>query len=291
MSRSSFTLTALAVALLQAGQIQIPAPVGFVNDFAHVIPADNAARIQRLIEDVRGKSGGDIAVVTLADLSGRNEADVARTILRQWKVGSAGNPGDPRRNVGVVILVVPKETSADGRGHVRIETGYGAEGFITDATAGAIQDEALPFFRQGDYGSAIELITHRVAERFAGEFQFQLDTSLRSPTVGAQPRGAREPVGGSRTGGISPVVLFVLFIIVMMLLSSGRRRRSGCGPGCLFFPFPFGGGGYRGGGWGGGGGGWGGGGFGGGGGGGGFGGFGGFGGGGGGGGGGAGRSW
>jgi len=239
-------IAALAAALqVQIGQLQIPAPVGFVNDFAHVIADDKAARIQRIIEDVRAKSGGDIAVVTLPDLKGRDEAEVALRIGRAWGVGSKGNPGDPARNRGVVILVVPKETSSDGRGHVRIENGLGAEGFLTDATSGEILDEALPYLRQADYASAIELMTLRVAERFANEFNFQLDTTLAAPAPALAPRGARGPAG--RSGGVNPIVWLVLFIIIMSLLSSGRRRR-GCGPGCLFIPFPIGGG------WGGGGG-------------------------------------
>jgi len=239
--RLSLAIAGLLAALqVQIGQLQIPAPVGFVNDFAHVIPDSNAARIQQIIEDVRGKSGGDIAVVTLPDLKGRDPADVALRVGRAWGVGSKGNPGDPARNRGVVILLVPKETSSDGRGHVQIATGFGSEGFLTDATTGEIQDEALPYLRQGDYGDAIQLITLRVAQRFAGEFNFQLDTTLRAPETVA-PRGARGPVGSSGSGGISPIFLFFIFIVLMLLLSGGRRR-SGCGPGCLFLPFPIGGG-------------------------------------------------
>ena len=282
--RFKFALVAFAALMqVQIGQLQVPAQVGFVNDFANVIPPANKSRIEHIVEDVRAKSGGDIAVVTLGDLKGRDKADVALRIGRAWGVGSKGNPGDPARNRGVVILVVPKETSSDGSGHVEIATGLGAEGFLTDATTGEIQDEALPLLRQQDYGGAIELMTLRVAQRFAGEFNFQLDTSFRPPATSFTPRA---PVTGRGRGGISPFVLFIIFIIVMSILSSGRRRR-GCGPGCLFIPIPFGGwGGGRGGGWGGGR--WGGGG---GGGGGGFGGFGGVGGGGGFGGGGSGRDW
>src|SRR4051812_18191741 len=137
---------------LQIGQLQIPAPIGFVNDFANVIPPDNAARIQRIIEDVRGKSRGDIAVVTLPDLAGRDPADVALRIGRSWKVGSAGNPGDTARNRGVVLLVGPKETSSDGRGHGEIHTGLGTEGCLTDAATVGIQDQARPLLRTGEYG-------------------------------------------------------------------------------------------------------------------------------------------
>src|SRR3954469_4086261 len=135
------TLRLLALLVLQG--ISIPAPVGYVNDFANIIDAAPAARISAIAADVKAKSGGEIVVVTLPDLKDRDIADVARTIGRDWKVGAAGSVGDAKKNAGVIILLVPKATSSDGRGHVRIETGYGAEGFLTDATTGAIQDEAL----------------------------------------------------------------------------------------------------------------------------------------------------
>ena len=235
----------------QLSQIQVPKPVGYVNDFAHVIASDVAARLERIIQDVRQKSGGEIVVVTLPDLKGRASADVAREIGRQWKVGASGGPGDRARNAGVIILLVPKETSADGRGYIRIETGQGAEGFLTDATTGAIQDEALPALSQRDYNNALELITTRVAQRYANEFQFTLDTALSR----FQAEPVQRPSGG--VGRVPPFVWLLLFFFVLSMLR-GRGRRRGCGGGgCMpiFIPFPTGGG--RGG-WGGGGGGFGG---------------------------------
>ena len=194
-----------------------------------------------------------MAVVTLSDLAGRDVADVALRIGREWKVGKVGSPGDPTRNAGAVILLVPKETNSDNRGRCRVETGQGTEGFITDATAGAICREATPAFMQGDYAAGLDLVTLRVAERFATEFGFALDTGLVPPPVPVQ-RTEEE-----RGGGISPFLIFVIFWIVFAILSRasrrGRRgRRSGCGGG-LPLIIPMGGGGWHSGGgsWGGGG--------------------------------------
>src|ERR687896_422612 len=173
---------ALGLALLLPAQgVQIPAPQGLVNDFANVIPADREARIEQIAADVRAKSGGEITVVTLPNLGGRDVAEVALQIGRQWGVGRRGQPGDPARNTGVVILFVPRETSGEGRSRVRIEAGYGAEGFVTDAASGAILDEAAPAAQRGDYGAALELVTQRVAERFAREFNFTQDTAIARP--------------------------------------------------------------------------------------------------------------
>ena len=254
-------LALVAAAMLFQSGPQIPPPSGLVNDFANVLPATSVDRMERIARDVRDKSKGEIAIVTLRDLGGRDAMDVALQIGREWKVGNMAPVGDQSRNAGVVILLVPKETAADGRGRCRIATGQGAEGFITDATSGEICREATPAFAQRDYGAGLELVTLRVAQRYAQEFGFTLDTALGAPTY-TQRRSA--PV--ERGGGINPFVLLIILFIVLSLLGGGRRRR-----GCLPIFIPFGGGGWGGGGLGGGGG-WGGGGFGGGGGGG-FGGF------------------
>ena len=241
-----------------AQEPQIPSPTGLVNDFAGVLDAATIARMERIAEDVRAKSRGEIAIVTLPDLKGRDVTDVALRIGREWKVGKIGDPGDPTRNAGAVILLVPKETNSDNRGRCYIATGQGTEGFITDATAGEICREATPSFIQRDYASGLELVTRRTAERFAREFNFAIDSSLVPP----EPI---RPARRERGGGIPPFVIFLIFFVVLSILSKasqrGRRgKRDGCGGGVpLIIPMGGGGGGHwGGGGFGGGGGGFGG---------------------------------
>ena len=231
---------ALLVAALIAQDPQIPAPNGYVNDFAGVIGAEHLARIERIVNDVRAKSGGEIAVVTLADIGDRAVGDVALQIGRQWKVGAAGEIGDRKRNTGLIILLVPKETSSDGRGHISLTTGNGVEGFITDSHAGDIRREATPLLVAMDYGAAIELMTLRVAEAYAGEFGFALDSTFAAPRA--------PPVRQRMPGGFPPKLYLIAFILLIMILSRGRG-----GNGCLWFLLGQALGGRRGGGWGGGG--------------------------------------
>src|SRR5690625_2745298 len=100
-------------------QLSLSAPVGFVNDFAGVISSEREVAIRGIIEEVRAKSGGEIVVVTLPSLEGRSRDEVALQIGREWGIGARGEAGDTRRNTGVVILVVPKETSPTGRDRKR----------------------------------------------------------------------------------------------------------------------------------------------------------------------------
>ena len=211
---------------------QMPQPVGLVNDFAHVIPAGEADRITQIANDVRTKSRGEIAVVTLSDIGDRDPSDVGVALIRQWKIGKAGNPGDPTRNAGAVILVVPKETNSDGRGRCWITTGSGAEGFITDADAGDMCRDAIPDFRNHDYGAGIALLTYETAQRFAKEYNFTVDTTLAV---------AVPPAAAQHQGGLPPMAVFFLFLAFYLLLSIMARRGGGRG-GCLPVFLPFGGG-------------------------------------------------
>ena len=240
--RVGAALTALLALLVLplAAQPTIPAPRGLVSDFAGVLPAADIEKMTRLAEAVRSATGGEIAVVTLPDIGGREASEIALQIGRDWGVGAKASIGDRARNAGVVILLVPKETASDGSGQIRVEIGQGAEGFLNDALAGDFVREATPELRQGAYGPALTRITARVAERFAGEFGFALDSAL----VPARAVQRRQEGGGGRF-----VLLIALVILISVLQSRGGRRG-----GMVVVPFPMGrGGGWGGGGWGGGG--------------------------------------
>lgn len=227
----------------------LPQPVGYVNDFANVINLDAEARLVLLAERLNAATRGDLVVVTLPDLGGRPVEEVALRLGREWKVGADAQIGDAARNAGVVILIVPKETATDGRGRCRIEVGQGAEGFITDATAGELCREQTDRFRAQDYSGALEGLSFAVADRYAAAFNVTLD---------GQPREAQRSRRSSGERGGFPIVL-VIIIVLFVLSSLGGRRRRGC-VGCLPIPtgpivFTGGSSGWGGGGFGGGGGG------------------------------------
>ncbi len=206
----------------------LPAPVGYVNDFANVLRPDAAARIDDLAKRVNAATRGDMVVVTLPSLAGRPVEEVSLRLGREWKVGADAAIGDQARNAGVIILLVPKETSDDGRGYCRIETGQGTEGFITDAMSGAICREQTPLFRAQDYSGALERIATDVAGRYAANFGVTLDG------VPPPPQQRRRP----QSQGIPPFMVVLALVVLFSLLSSfGGRRRRGC-VGCIPIPIP-----------------------------------------------------
>jgi len=196
--------------------------------------------MEAVIAEVREKTRGEIAVVTLADVGDRAASDVAVQIGRQWGVGAKGEAGDPTKNLGVVVLLVPRKNHQPGTGDVFIATGRGAEGFLTDARAGRIRDAMLPALGAEDYGKGLALGVDLVAQAFAAEF----GVTLTSPEYAMPP-----PADDRRPVGI-PVGWLIAILILLLIVSRGR---------VLWIPFwILSQGGGRGGGWGGGGRGWGG---------------------------------
>lgn len=225
----------LAVFIAAAQQLETPPPprgygtsaAEVVVDAAGVLDAATIDRINRIAFEVHARTGGEMAVVTLRDLRGRDVADVALRIGREWGVGSDAGVGERRRNAGVVVLLVPKETASDGRGRIRIETGRGVEGFITDGIAGDIQRSAIPYFERQDYGGGLVIIVSNIADRFAREFGVSFDSSL-VPRV-----QVRQPVQGPIPMPSIGTLLLLALIAFFILSGLSRGGRRGGGSGCL----------------------------------------------------------
>jgi uncharacterized protein len=197
---------ALCCALLQ---IALPQPRGYVNDFAGVLDPASVAHMDAVIAEVRDKTHGEIAVVTLSDIGDRGAADVALQIGREWGVGAKAEAGDPAKNLGVVVLLVPLKNHRPGTGHVFIATGRGAEGFLPDGRVGRIRDAMTPFLAREEYGAGLARGVDLVAQAFAQEFGVRL-TGM-APPRGDEPN--RLPI---------PISWIVAAVIVLLIATRGR---------------------------------------------------------------------
>src|SRR5256886_4526732 len=190
-------------------QIAVPPPRGYVNDFAGVLDAASVAHMEAVIAEVREKTRGEIAVVTLADIGDKSAADVALQIGRQWGVGAKGEAGDPTKNLGVVVLLVPQKNHRPGTGQIFIATGRGAEGFLTDARVGRIRDAMTPYLAREDYGAALALGVDLVAQAFAQEF-------------GITFSGVPPPDAGEGGAPELPIKWLILAVVLLIVFSRGR---------------------------------------------------------------------
>jgi len=114
--------------------------VGYVNDFADLIPGDTEAQLENTLRQFEQETTVEIAVVTVFSLNGDTIEDYAARLFEQWGIGKKDVDN------GVLLLLAFAERD------VRIEVGYGMEPYITDGQAGRILDQqVVPHLMQNNY--------------------------------------------------------------------------------------------------------------------------------------------
>lgn len=115
-------------------------PVGYLNDFAGLLTQSQKEEIEKMLFEIEKETTNEICIVTIDSLDGRTIEEYANEIFNSWKIGKKG------KDNGVLILVALKERE------IRIEVGYGLEGYLPDALCGRIIREIIaPNFRKNDY--------------------------------------------------------------------------------------------------------------------------------------------
>ena len=243
-SRSSilciFLLLFFGVRGVSADDISKISPVGYVTDLAGVIPQATQQRLEALGTELEQKTGAQMAIVTVKSLDDRPVEDYAVDLFKHLGVGSK------KESSGVLLLVAPNDRK------YRIEAGYGIEPIINDARAGDAGRAMVPFLRQNDYGSAIEVAAWQLAKYIADD---------KGVTLSGQPPARRAATSTHHGSPINPFFLLFIFFLIFKLFGSLTSRatggRGGGMSGCWWLlPFLMSGGGGRGGGgsdWGGGG--------------------------------------
>jgi uncharacterized protein len=206
----------------------LPAPTGYVSDFADVLSPSTKADLESLCTQVDRQAHAQIAVVTIKTLDDDQPVDEFATALEEkWKVGAKGTD----RGVLVLFVMNPRK--------YRIEVGYGLEGILNDAKVGDIGRSMVPAASQRDYNTAIPLGVRQIAQIIATDAGVSLN--LAQPIH--QYRRQQAPVQISLTeivlgGGAILLILFFLvktgntgliFFLLGSVMGGGRGGRGGGG--------------------------------------------------------------
>lgn len=210
-------------------------PQGYVNDFAHVMTADQQAQLSRQAAGIEQRLGVQIAMVTVPTIGGASVSDYAYEMAHHWGVGHKG------KDDGILILIAVQDHKYS------VQVGYGLEPYMTDADAGSWMRRALPDLRAGNFNVVFGAMLSQIDETL---------TARMGKDGATPPRRARTAAsqGSGLLQSLATIFFFVIIFLVMAAVFS-RGRGCGCGPAGCLWPFLFSGwrGGGGGGNWGGGG--------------------------------------
>ncbi len=213
------------IALFPSGSegASIPKIVHPVNDYAGVISPSQENRIADLLIAHRKKTGVQVAVLTVPRTGNLSIEEFSLKAAEQWGGGSK------ERDDGLLFTVAVNDR------RMRIEVGYGLEGYVTDLRAGRILDGIRGDFRKHDFGGGIEKavkeiigltdglragepvpVTGRVRGAFFRLFRYHIAFFILGALIGALFMIAKHRMKFS--GWITALVSLVVFAGIPALL-------------------------------------------------------------------------
>ena len=204
----------VATLLLLAGSARafnVPKQTDYVTDTAGALSPAELTDLNNRLGDYERKTNNQIFVLVTPSLEGEPIEDVGYQLIQTW------HPGQKGKDNGVVLVI------ATGERRIRIETGKGVGGDLTDLQSNdIIRRRIAPLMRQNRVHDAIGAGIDGIAEALSGNATTPRQPGQQRPADWQQP----------------PVVLphwfdlcfwgFVVFVVLMLLLRASRhpRRRT-----------------------------------------------------------------
>ncbi len=210
------TIRFLATLLLLVGAAcalaapAVPPLIARVNDQAGMLSPGARQQLEGMLADLERSDSTQIAVLTIDSLDGAVLEEFSLKVAETWKIGQKG------KDNGALLLIVKNDRK------LRIETGYGLEGRLTDLQAGRIiRDVIRPHFRDGDFdGGTLAGVTAMIAA-VRGEYQAEeQSTSVR----------------GHSQDDIFGLGVFLAFALFTMVRVTGRWPKVSAVLGAILAP-------------------------------------------------------
>lgn len=221
MNRLSLCIVAFALVVFGSARVSaqttkspLPAPTGYINDYAKVIDAETEQQLEATLTKLDQQQQIQFAVVTVDSTNGTEIFDYSIAVARGWGIGAKDV-----QKPSLLLLVAIK----DRKYYTQVSRHL--EGDLPDGLVGQIQREKLvPAFRASDYGRGITDTVNEYISTVARKRGFNADTIL-----GPTPTPVRRDSGPLGAFGCCPILVVIAVVIIIILLLVRRGGGRGIG--------------------------------------------------------------
>ena len=206
MKRLLFLLVLLFTCSVCSGA-EVPPLRSYVNDYASMLSPAVVRQLESELAAFEQSDSTQIVVLTIPSLEGEVLEEYSIKVVERWQIGQKG------KDNGALLLVVRDDRK------LRIESGRGLEGTLTDLVSGRIiRNEMTPAFKRGEFDLGVARGVGAIMATVRGEY-------------------AAEP-GDLRQGkkGASPILTLLLFVLVASVFLGAVSKVLGGVAGAVGLP-------------------------------------------------------
>ena len=196
----------------------LPAPTGFVNDYAGVLDATTKQQLETRIKEFRDKWNPpiELGVAIVKTTAERPIFEYSLAVSRGWKIGSKEDD-----NPSALLMI-----AVDDRQYFT-QVSKDLQDEMPDAVAGQLQRQYLvPAFKQGNYGKGVA----DTIDAYIRTIEAKQLGQPNAPTPETQPFDGinnRSRGGGGLPFGNCMTCLIILFVIMIFIFGRGGRGGGG----------------------------------------------------------------
>lgn len=230
----SAVLCLLACAVAASAQLRtqspLPAPTGYVNDYANVIDPAAKDRLTAILNNLKERGDIEFAVVTVPTTGDVPVFDYALSVARGWGIGAKEG-----EKAGLLLLVAVNDKK------YQVLTSRHLEGDLPDILLGTIMRERLREpFRAGNYSKGLSDSVETIVATLARSRGFSVEgidgNNAYTGRTATRQRGRGRQTQSSLSLGAC-CLMAVVGMILLSMFSGGRRGGrggfGGGGGGCL----------------------------------------------------------
>ena len=205
----------------------LPAPTGFINDYAGVVDQATKDRLETKLKAFRDQTNPpvEIAVAVVRTTGDRPIFDYSMAVARGWGIGAKADD-----NPSALLFI-----AIDDRKYFT-QVSRDLEDELPDGAVGSLQRQFLvPQFRAGNYGKGIEDTIEAYLTTIANKGNAPVPPS---PTPNQPGRAGRGTAAGISFGSCC-FLLVIVVVVLIVLLGSRRGGRGGRGGGSMGGALPW----------------------------------------------------
>lgn len=197
----------LCLSATAQGLVSVPPLQARVTDQIGMLNIGQRNALENTLAAYEQRTGNQIAILLMHSTEPETIEQYSIRVVDAWKLGRKGVDD------GVLLLVAKGNSSASGR--LRIETGRGVQGVLTDAQSKRVlQDVIAPHFQQNDFYGGLAVGIAAI-------------TSLLDNEAFPEPaKRASSSAGETLVDALIPLVFFAFMLLIIVMRHRGGGTRG-----------------------------------------------------------------